>query len=200
MLGPIVLVDRFVSRFLLSLALLALFGCTQDRPIGRVAPRVVEDEPREVARPREVAGPAMPARSAFVPADAPSTEGWNDAQIDWVPYETGLAQARASGRPMLLVLTASWCPHCQNYSHVFEDARVVERSRELVMVRVDTDEQREIAARYVVDGGYVPRTYFLAPSGEPLPIDAQRPRYRYFFDERNPLSILSGMERALATL
>jgi thiol-disulfide isomerase/thioredoxin len=126
-----------------------------------------------------------------------SGEGWNDGLIAWRGYDDGLAEARRSRKPVLLVLHAEWCSHCRTYSRVFSDPRVVAKSRELVMVRVDVDRSPQIAARFAIDGTYVPRTFFLNPDGVVLPdIDARRPRYRYFFDEHDPASILAGMETA----
>jgi len=141
----------------------------------------------------------VPARPPRPRAPEPSREGWNDAQIDWQPYEEGLARARAEGRPVLLVMHADWCVHCRNYSHVFEDPRIVERSRDLVMIRIDVDDEADAARRYALDGGYVPRTYFLAPDGSTrTDVDARRARFRYFYDENDPGSLLAAMDTVLA--
>ena len=49
-----------------------------------------------------------------------------------------------------------------------------------------------------IDGGYVPRTYFLSPDGAPqAEIHAARDRFLYFYDERDPASLLQGMTNAL---
>lgn len=152
--------------------------------------------------PDPVPAPAVgvvgaPAPSAPI-AGEPSRDGWNTAQIAWLPYEAGLARARAENRPIVLVMHAGWCGHCRTYSHVFEDPRIVERARSLVMVRIDTDAEPDIARRYQIDGGYVPRTFFLAPDGTVrAEIDARRPQYRYFFDESDPSSLLAAMDIAL---
>lgn len=132
------------------------------------------------------------------PAAEPSREGWNEAQIHWETYEAGLARAQRESRPVLLVMSATWCGHCRTYSHVFEDERIVSRARRFVMVHIDSDVQREVADRYVVDGRYVPRTYFLAPDGTPMSITATNPRFRYFYDEDNAAALVVGMDAALA--
>ncbi|MCE9574803.1 MAG: thioredoxin family protein [Deltaproteobacteria bacterium] len=122
---------------------------------------------------------------------------WNAAQIDWQSFDDGLARARAEHKPICLVVYTTWCPHCKNYSRVFEDARVVERARDFVMIRIDADQEPEIAARFAEDGKYIPRTFFLAPDGTPdLDIRASRPRYRYFYDEHDPTGLLVGMGAA----
>ena len=144
-------------------------------------------------------------RGALAPkaaTTAAAAEGWNDAQIAWqFPYEAGLARAKELGKPICVVLYTTWCPHCRNYSHVFEDPRVVEKSKSFVMIRANADEAQTIAAKYVTDGAYVPRTYFLAPDGTAdTSIHAPRPKFQFFYDEHDPASVLAGMEAALRKL
>lgn len=146
--------------------------------------------------------PAPPPALARPPVGAAATdESWNVAQIDWQPYEAGLGRARAQNKPVCLVLYTSWCPHCRNYSRVFDDPQVVERARSFVMVRANADEEPALAGKFVPDGGYVPRTFFLAPDGTLDPeIHAPRPKFLYFYDERSPASLLDGMGQALRKL
>jgi thiol:disulfide interchange protein len=143
-----------------------------------------------------------PRVDALTPAPAAAAaESWNAAQIDWQPYEAGLAKAKAQNKPLCLVLYTSWCPHCRNYSHVFDDAQVVERARSFVMVRANADDEAALARKYAPDGGYIPRTFFLAPDGTLDPeIHAPRPKFLYFYDERSPAGLLAGMTEALRKL
>ncbi len=128
-------------------------------------------------------------------------EDWNDANIRWVSYEKGLEEAKTSGKPLCLIFYTTWCPHCANYAKVFADPRVVEKSKQFVMVRVDADKERVLSEKYKPDGAYIPRTFFLAPDGRlDETITAGRPQYKYFYDEHNPAGILAGMEAALAKL
>lgn len=122
---------------------------------------------------------------------------WNDAQIKWVSYDDGLAAAKKEKKPVLLIFYTEWCPHCTNYSKVFHDPKVVAKSKELVMVRLDADKNKELGQKYAVDGSYIPRTYFLAPDGSLSDIHAPREQFKYFYDERNPASVLAGMDAAL---
>jgi protein-disulfide reductase (glutathione) len=159
------------------------------------------EPPAEGIRPETTARSPAPAQPAPVRAAAAGGESWNAAQIDWQPYEAGLAQARAQNKPVCLVLYTNWCPHCRNYSRVFEDPQVVERARGFVMIRANADEEPAVAGKYTSDGGYVPRTFFLAADGTLDPeIHAPRPKFRYFYDERDPRSLLGGMETAARTL
>jgi len=134
---------------------------------------------------------------------APAFAGgdWNDSGIAWKGYEEGLAAARAEGKPVCLIIYTEWCPHCTNYSSVFHTPKVVEMAKNFVMIRLEQDQNRELAARYNVDGSYIPRTYFLTASGTvDENLHAPRPQYRFFYDEHDPASILAGMEKALGKL
>ncbi len=192
-----------VSRHALGLLVLAWLavGCDAGTPRlravhGERGGAVERPEPAPAIDPPPATAPSE--EPAHVPAAEPSREGWNEAQIRWEPYEAGLARARRESLPVLLVVSATWCGHCRTYSHVFEDAGVVQRAQRFVMVHLDSDVEREEAARYVVDGHYVPRTYFLAPDGTPMPVTALNPRFRYFYDENGPASLIAGMDAALA--
>jgi len=101
----------------------------------------------------------------------------------------------------MLVVFTEWCPHCTNYSKLFHEPEVVEKSRQFVMVRVDKDKEPEISRQHAPDGEYIPRTYFLSPDGVLDPaLDAKRDKYRYFYNESDPTEVLAGMDAALAKL
>lgn len=126
---------------------------------------------------------------------------WNDEGIDWRPYAEGLKLAEEGGKPVCLVFYTEWCPHCTNYAKVFHDAGIVEASKAFVMVRLNKDESRTLSAKYATDGEYIPRTYFLASNGTLDPsVHAPRQRYKYFYSENDPASLLAGMEQARKTL
>ena len=126
---------------------------------------------------------------------------WNDKGIGWQAYEPGLAKAKQEKKPVMLVVFTEWCPHCTNYSKLFHDPQVVEKSRQFVMVRVDKDKQPEVSKQNAPDGEYIPRTYFLSPDGVLDPaIAAKRDRYRYFYNESDPKDVLTAMDSALAKL
>jgi len=126
---------------------------------------------------------------------------WNDQNVAWKPLDDGLALAKKEKRPVCLVVYTETCPHCANYAKVFHDPKVVEKSKQLVMVRLDQGKDREHTGKYVPDGAYIPRTMFLAADGTLAPdIHAPREQYKYFYDENNPASVLAGMDAALAKL
>jgi thiol-disulfide isomerase/thioredoxin len=130
-----------------------------------------------------------------------ASEDWNDANIEWMPYDAGLAAAKKDKRPVCLIFYTTWCPHCANYSKVFSDPDVVKKSKSFVMIRVDKDKNPELSKKYSPDGEYIPRTYFLSSSGDlDASLTEDRPQYKYFYNEQAPSGILAGMERALKKL
>jgi hypothetical protein len=69
------------------------------------------------------------------------------------------------------------------------------------MVHVDADDEQGPAARHVIDGAYVPRTFFLRPDGSTLAdVHAARDKFRFFYDEQDPASLLAGMDDALTRM
>ena len=126
-------------------------------------------------------------------------EDWNDSNIKWMSYDQGLAEATKTDKPICLIFYTTWCPHCANYSKVFSDPAVVQKSKSFVMIRLDKDKNKEISAKYNPDGEYIPRTYFLSPDGKlDASLTEDRASYKYFYSESQPASLLGGMDRALA--
>lgn len=123
---------------------------------------------------------------------------WNDAGIAWRSYEDGLKEAKEQKKPVCLIFYTDWCPHCSNYSKVFHDPRIVEKSKSFVMIHLNKDQNAELSKKYAPDGEYIPRTYFLAPDGTlDESLTEQRPNYKYFYSESDPSSLLRGMDAAL---
>jgi protein-disulfide reductase (glutathione) len=142
---------------------------------------------------------AMAVALSLAPAHAGGD--WNDKAVGWQAYDAGLARAKQEKKPVMLVIYTEWCPHCTNYSKLFHDPAVIEKSRQFVMIRVDKDKQPEISKSNAPDGEYIPRTYFLSSNGVLDPaLAAQRDRYRYFYNESDPKDVLAAMDSALAKL
>ena len=126
---------------------------------------------------------------------------WTDANVQWQPYEAGLAAAKKDKKPVLLVFFTEWCPHCTNYSKLFHDQKVVEQTKKFVVIRLDKDKNAELSKKYAPDGEYIPRTYFLSSDGTLDPaLTAPRNEYKYFYDEANPAPLLASMDAALKKL
>jgi len=134
----------------------------------------------------------------FLAAPAFAGADWNDAGVKWMPYKEGIAEAKKKDKPVCLIVYTDWCPHCTNYSGVFHDPKVVEMSKNFVMIRLNGDQEKDLSKQFAVDGGYIPRTLFLSPDGKVDPaIHAQgRDKFMYFYDEKNPASVLAAMEEA----
>lgn len=131
----------------------------------------------------------------------PVSGEWGAGEIAWRTFDDGQREATQQHRPICLVFFTTWCPHCKNYAKLFGDPKVVERAKAFVMVRVDNDRDKALAARFSPDGQYIPRTYFLSSQGVLDPtLVAQQGRYRYFYDESDPTALLEGMGRALTRL
>jgi protein-disulfide reductase (glutathione) len=128
-------------------------------------------------------------------------ENWNDANIQWMSYENGLAAAKKSHRPICLIFYTTWCPHCANYSKVFSNADVVQKAKSFVMIRLDKDKNQALSKQYSPDGEYIPRTYFLSADGKlDTGLTESRSQFKYFYSESDPASLLAGMDRALKQL
>jgi thiol:disulfide interchange protein DsbD len=88
--------------------------------------------------------------------------------IRFQPYdESALQAALAAGRPVLLEFSADWCVPCHELDRAtFTDRRVIERSRDFVVFKVDLTRydspgSRTLRARYGVTG--VPEILLFAP-------------------------------------
>ncbi len=141
-------------------------------------------------------GLCLAAAAAFAGA-----EDWNDANIHWMSYDDGLAAAKKEHKPVCLIFYTTWCPHCANYSKLFSNPKLVEKTKSFVMVRLDKDKNAAISKQYSPDGEYIPRTYFLSADGTlDASLTEQREQYKYFYGETDPSFILAGMDRALQKL
>ncbi len=148
-----------------------------------------------------VAAVAVVATLAWNRVARAGAEDWNDANIKWLPYEDGLAAAKKDHLPICLIFYTTWCPHCANYSKVFSDPAVVSKAKSFVMIRLDKDKNQELSNKYKPDGEYIPRTYFLSFDGKlDETLTETRPQFKYFYNEKDPASILAGMDRALKKL
>ena len=127
-------------------------------------------------------------------ATAP-THGYGD-QIAWRGLDEGLAEAAKLGRPLMLVVHASWCPRCRELKQRFFDPTLAETSDRFVMVNLDQDQSPE-ALRHGPDGQYIPRILFFDPQGR-LDPELQNPRggkYKYFYTPQDDL--VAMMQQAL---
>jgi thioredoxin-related protein len=86
----------------------------------------------------------------------------------YTDYDKGLDAAFKSGRPVMLVFSASWCGACkQMIKNVFSHDDVASASTQLVNIYIDVDKaKRQLVNEYQVR--YVPSVFFLDYSGETI--------------------------------
>jgi protein-disulfide reductase (glutathione) len=169
-----------MARLALAL-LLPTLGCMDSTPYG---------DPKASARTEEHK-PAATARTATAPS-----HGFGEA-IAWRTLDEGLAEAKAEGRPLMLVVHASWCGQCKALKPSFSDERLAELSERFVMVNADQDQTPAVQS-YGPDGTYIPRVLFFDPAtgnvDESLR-NSQRSRYHYYYGPQDDLPAM--MEKAL---
>lgn len=116
--------------------------------------------------------------------------------IKWTyDVDDGLAQAKKRGKPVMVDFMAVWCPPCKAMEDsTFSDRAVVEKASAFVPVRIDIDEQREVASRYGAlarkyGGIGIPNILFLSADGTKL---------KHIVGYYGPKQLVAAMDSALA--
>tara|TARA_Y100000590_G_scaffold63008_3_gene67495 strand:+ start:1110 stop:1661 length:552 start_codon:yes stop_codon:yes gene_type:complete len=156
--------------------------------------------------PERVLGKLEPKREALVPSESKVKGGrlsgaldWNEEGIAWTRYDSGLEEARASGKPILALVYADWCAHCKKYGENFFESKIEDISKKYVMVLVNQDKEPATSRYLSPDGVYVPRTFILSSEGEIRDdIFAVPSRFQFFYDYRSPDNILNAMKKGLS--
>ncbi|MBX3184345.1 MAG: thioredoxin family protein [Polyangiaceae bacterium] len=162
-------------------ALLLLVGC--DSAETRPAP--TSDAPRAEA-------------PSGAPAAAPS--GMFSGGARWLGYEEGLKEARATGKPLCVVVYAEWCARCRELDQMMRTPRFEELGKRFVMVRQDADagDAWLKAPPFSQLGGYVPRVFFLSKDGSfNAELKSPHPRFPYFYSAQQPEALEKSMRAAL---
>lgn len=120
-------------------------------------------------------------------------------EIAWVDdWTAARAQSADSGKPIMLVVYADWCPRCKELIPVFTEGEVVEASKGLVMVKADNDEKPDWLMAYADQGTYVPRIFFFGADGNlRTDLTSGHPRYPFFYTPRGKTALLKSMRAAV---
>ena len=90
--------------------------------------------------------------------------GFGD-RINWLTFEEGEKESKKSGKPMMIIIHKTWCGSCKNLKPKFAASdEILELSKKFVMVNTE-DEEEPKDSKFVVDGAYIPRIFFVEPSG-----------------------------------
>lgn len=140
---------------------------------------------------------SLPAPSFARPPNM--AELWNGAQIEWREIGSGIREAARTGKPVIMLFHASWCPSCRRYREVWKDPGVVEASRSFVMILIDVDKDPGANGAFSPDGTYVPRTIFYDSEGNlQSDIHGGDPQYPHSLDISQPDELRSLMQKAAA--
>ncbi|MEA1909011.1 MAG: thioredoxin family protein [Euryarchaeota archaeon] len=94
----------------------------------------------------------------------PATDGGTNAEgtgIVWYSYEEGMGIAQEQNTPVMIDVYTNWCTWCKELDRVvYIDPDVIKLSDEFVCIKIDADQQRDLAAKYNPRGG-VPVVIFL---------------------------------------
>ena len=74
-------------------------------------------------------------------------------KITWLTdLPSAIAKAKETGRPIMIDFYADWCGPCKMLdAETYSDDRVAAASTNLVMVRIDVDQNQPLAGRYRVE-------------------------------------------------
>lgn len=111
---------------------------------------------------------------------------WNSAELDWLDYDSGMAEIKKTGKPGLFIIYADWCSTCKSYSKLFSNAKVVKGLSDIVLIRINRDENLELSKQFSFDGEYVPRTFALNNKGLVMKnFYDESEKYTYFIPSEN---------------
>lgn len=99
------------------------------------------------------------ATEAAVESEARTSIKWFNS------LEPALARAKETGKPVMIDFYATWCLPCKMLDgSTYRHRDIVNESEHWVMVRIDVDENQELAARYRVES--VPTIVLLSSDGK----------------------------------
>lgn len=86
--------------------------------------------------------------------------------LGWQDYATAYRLMQHTGRPMVVVVTAQWCPPCQQMKrNVFPDPRIKDLLWGYTRAIVDVDKDPSLAQKLAGSGG-IPFVAVYVPDGD----------------------------------
>ncbi|XP_046849923.1 uncharacterized protein LOC124443513 [Xenia sp. Carnegie-2017] len=124
--------------------------------------------------------------------------GYNK-NINWTTMANAEVESRKSGKPIMVLIHKSWCSSCKILKPQFAASKEIEElSKNFVMVNTEDDEEPKDKA-YAVDGAYIPRIYFVEPSGKVMDHIWNKgtsfPDTKYYYGE--PKNIVRSMKEVM---
>lgn len=86
--------------------------------------------------------------------------------INWQPYASGMAEAKAQHKSVFLHIYAVWCQYCKKMAkETFQDQSVIQHlNANYIAIRVDYDTEKSVIDKFPANG--VPATYLINPEGQ----------------------------------
>ncbi|XP_041983175.1 thioredoxin domain-containing protein 12-like [Aricia agestis] len=112
--------------------------------------------------------------------------------------ESGLEVASYDHKPVMVIIHKSWCPACKKLKSRFaESAEIESLSPHFVMVNL-IDEEEPKSNTFAPDGTYIPRIFFVSPTGSvdhDIYNEEGSRQFKYFYSR--PEHIAKSMRKVL---
>ena len=119
-------------------------------------------------------------------------------EIEWgEDVSAALEMAKENGKPVMVDFMATWCPPCHAMEDsTFNDPAVVRKAAAFIPVRIDVDEQREVAVEYdgnarKYGGVGIPNILFMKSDGT---------RLKHIIGYHGPEAFVSVMDSVLVMI
>jgi len=104
--------------------------------------------------------------------------------------------AKASGKPLMLVVHRERCPACNHLDRRFSSSdELAKMAEDFVMVQCDSYDAPDEHG-FLPDGGYLPRILFYDAAGQPMPGVRSNPRGKYIYAYTGEAEVLKSMRLA----